>query len=704
LRQRQEKIKLRQMRRCLIFDYRTRAVRWASLMAVWAMSWLSELRGAPLDQWHWRNPLPQGNALHNVVFLNGAYIALGELGTVLLSSDGTNWVRQPSGTTFNLRDCAYGSGKYVLVGDFGTILTSTDAVSWTPQYASTFFSLYGVTYADGQFVAVGEQAVILTSPDGITWTQRSSGNWKLFDVMHAGGLFVAAGGNTPTANTPRVGVLLTSPDAKVWTIRVLTADSPFFSLAFGAGKYAAIARDNLYSDSVALWTSVNGTNWQTSVVSGLYSESASISHGNGSWLIATANTYEPYSGNGMILTSADLLDWTVVASNVPPVNSVVFGNGRVVSACANGTFLISSNGSSWSSPWPPSSLGPYFRDLEYVNGAFCEVAYDQLSFSADGVLWTNSMALTNTGNFLSITYGKGLYVAGSESRTVWISSDGVNWTNPAPGLSVQPYVGDVAVAYGNGVFVGAAGYAADIITSPDGTNWTAQQLYTNAFGSVYFRDIAFGNGRFVAVSEAAIATSSDGTNWLFDASYHGLQSVACGKGIFVAVGYGVVSTSVDGTNWVHRNDAGLGPLTDVAFGDGFFVVTTGQEYNTDLPPESAIWISTDGEQWSRRSSKTARALFQVTFGNGTFLIGGEGRAILQSEPLVSLAISRRATPELQVSGPVGRFYRIEYLDGMASSNSWDSLATILATNNPTPFLDTGWTNGTQRFYRAVLLP
>jgi len=638
------------------------------------------------------------------VYLNGAYLALGELGTILLSNDGTNWARLSPGTIFNLKDCAYGNGKYVVVGDFGTVLTSTDAVLWTPQYAGTFFSLNGVTYADGQFVAVGEQAVILTSPDGITWTQRSSGTWELFDVIHAAGMFVAVGGNTPPDPAPRAGVVLTSSDAKVWTIRVLTPGSPFSSVAFGSGKHVAIARDNLYSDSFVLWASTNGTNWQVSGLSGLFFESASIAYENGSWLITAANTYESYSGNGMILASADLGNWAVVASNAPPVNSVVFGNGKFVSTCLDGSFLVSANGSNWSSPWPKSSLGPYFRDLEYVNGAFCEVAYNQLTFSTDGVRWTNTVMLTNTGNFLSITYGKGLYVAGSEYRTVWISSDGLNWTNPAPGLSIQPYVGDVSVAYGNGVFVGAAGYAADILTSPDGTNWTAQELYTNAFGSVYFRDIAFGNGRFVVVSEDAIATSADGTNWFFEESYHGLQSVASGNGIFVAVGYGAVSTSVDGTNWVHRNDAGLGPLADVAYGDGLFVATTGQEYNTGLRSESAIWISTDGEHWSRRSSKTARALFQVTFGNGTFVIGGEGRAILQSEPLVSLAISRQAAPELQVSGPVGRYYRIEYLDGIASSNSWDSLATILATNNPTPFLDTTWTNGAQRFYRAALLP
>src|ERR1051325_4207560 len=88
-------------------------------------------QGSILDQWHWRNPLPQGNQLNNVVFVNGNYISIGELGTILTSTDGTNWVRRESGTTDTLRDCAYGAGRYVVVGDFGTVLSSTDLVTWT---------------------------------------------------------------------------------------------------------------------------------------------------------------------------------------------------------------------------------------------------------------------------------------------------------------------------------------------------------------------------------------------------------------------------------------------------------------------------------------------------------------------------------------------------------------------------------------------
>lgn len=130
-----------------------------------------ELRSASVGQWHWRSPLPQGNPLHHVVSANGGYLAVGDLGTILTSTDATNWTGQLSGTMLPLRGCAYGAGTYVVVGDFGTVLTSSNGITWTSHYAGTFYSLNAVTYGAGQFVAVGEQTTILTSPDGANWTR-----------------------------------------------------------------------------------------------------------------------------------------------------------------------------------------------------------------------------------------------------------------------------------------------------------------------------------------------------------------------------------------------------------------------------------------------------------------------------------------------------------------------------------------------------
>ena len=224
--------------------------------------------GEILERWHWRNPLPQGNALHNVAFVNGRYVATGEMGTLLTSNDGTNWVSQKAGTPLELRDCAYGAGKYVVVGDFGTVLTSTDAQTWTSQYAGTFYSLNGVTFAARLFVAVGEQTTILTSADGVTWVQRSSGSHDLSDVIQADGLFIASGGNAGVFCGHGTSLILTSPDASVWTYRVLKSGTPFTSLAWGGGQTAAVTRSDF--GVLELWTSANGVDWQPKPLPSLY--------------------------------------------------------------------------------------------------------------------------------------------------------------------------------------------------------------------------------------------------------------------------------------------------------------------------------------------------------------------------------------------------------------------------------------------------
>ena len=54
--------------------------------------------------WFWQNPLPQGNYLNDVKFINTTTgWAVGNAGTILRTTNGgTNWTSQTSGTTNDL--------------------------------------------------------------------------------------------------------------------------------------------------------------------------------------------------------------------------------------------------------------------------------------------------------------------------------------------------------------------------------------------------------------------------------------------------------------------------------------------------------------------------------------------------------------------------------------------------------------------------
>jgi hypothetical protein len=257
----------------------------------------------------------------------------------------------------------------------------------------------------------------------------------------------------------------------------------------------------------------------------------------------------------------------------------------------------------------------------------------------------------------------------------------------------------VAVAFGNGVFVGVSGYQADVLTSPDGLNWTAQELITNLSSSVFFSDITFGNGRFVAVSGTLVATSTDGTNWTSVPAQSWINAVAAGNGKFVAVGDSTIAVSTNGLDWTYQASSPTEALLDVAFGAGFFVAVGTGGYS-GLPHESPIWVSADGIHWSRRASWTPHTLSTVAFGDGTFVIGGDS-TILQSDPLLNLELAMQPAPRLLLWGPVNRSYNIEFADTLNPPNKWSTLTNVFAVQCPLSISDT---NGRGRFYRAALLP
>ena len=91
-----------------------------------------------------------------------SFVAVGNSGTVLKSSDGTTWTtvsatyEHPDNGTISLtgdfNGVAYGSSTFVAVGrtDNGSasIITSTDATAWTPRTSGTSNTLSDVTYEE----------------------------------------------------------------------------------------------------------------------------------------------------------------------------------------------------------------------------------------------------------------------------------------------------------------------------------------------------------------------------------------------------------------------------------------------------------------------------------------------------------------------------------------------------------------------------
>jgi photosystem II stability/assembly factor-like uncharacterized protein len=135
------------------------------------------------------SPNPPNPALRSITHVAGTFFAVGDAGTILSSTDGTNWTPHSSGLTSlpNLNGITHGS-IYVAVGEGGAILTSGDGNTWTTQTSVTSLTtntLRQVTSNGNIIVAVGDSGTIVTSINGgSTWTaqQIQSGTPSLVGV------------------------------------------------------------------------------------------------------------------------------------------------------------------------------------------------------------------------------------------------------------------------------------------------------------------------------------------------------------------------------------------------------------------------------------------------------------------------------------------------------------------------------------------
>ena len=188
-------------------------------------------------------------------------------------------------------------------------------------------------------------------------------------------------------------------------------------------------------------------------------------------------------------------------------------------------------------------------------------------------------------NLSDIAFGEGVFVAVGDSATIISSPNGRNWTVQSFQTNgVSDYTG---IAYGNGVFVAVGPGNHKVRTSDNGLDWGPAQR-----GSSALYDVAFGEGRFVAVGDA-ILTSVDGRSWTRVRRLSTSKAIAYGNSRFVALGEDDrVWISRNGIRWTNVLVNLPGTFKDIAFNGNVFIAAE-EDVTTDR-----MWTSTDGLFWS----------------------------------------------------------------------------------------------------------
>ncbi len=504
----------------------------------------------------------------------------------------------------------YANGLYVVGGNSGTILSSPDAIQWSASYIGSPGFIRAITWGANGFVAAGFSGLLARSSDGATWTMSSPIGTQLStpDVLGAaygaGRYVIAANGNG--------GGLYSSVDGLTWTMASTPGVPGFSSVVFGGGRFVAAisgpGQGIMYSDDGLNWTNTN-----------CGCAATSLAWGNG--------LFVAFPGNGDSLTSSDGKVWVDNAGAGVVGARLSFVRGQFFAVSGISAY-VSGDGTHWTLDYtaPGNSPEPLLAVAGGPNAYVLAGYGGQLVRSTDLSSWTPVSSDTR-GQFASVDYLNGVYVAVSNGAGVFRSTDAVHWAAattslPDPMSAVTDDGGRFLAVTFNKVF-----------TSADGDTWSTIPLNILGLGGI--SAIAFGGGRYVAVGgPGLILTSTDLASWTvvpsnLPSSFQGvpgLASVTYGAGKFVAVGNrGAIVTSVDGgQTWTVAANIDLSFFRGVTYGSsgGFVAVGYG----------GSIWQSADGATWNQVISPTTSDMLAVTYSNSEYVaVGGSGTALTSQD-------------------------------------------------------------------------
>jgi photosystem II stability/assembly factor-like uncharacterized protein len=513
--------------------------------------------------WH---PSPNIQGSPNLLFQNlaagdGRFVAVGSdydvgsgtwIGATATSTDAVNWIVRTHAPTPRLNAVAFHGGVFAAVGDLGTILTSPDGTTWTPRSAPAYH-LYAVIVTGSGFVACGQQGTILTSPGGVAWTPTPTpASWPTLRGLAADGLKVAcvglgstywwsenggmswqsrnfmSSGFSPTLITWGEGLwvaaesrylsesssyelrLAVSRDGSKWGILPpLPHPNPASGIRFAddrlwiygqagnilrsgplhTGNHAPtlqvnwpatltvrtntaipVTTNDADSDPVALlWELDNSQRYDFGPVlayralqGGWKTLTAWVSDGRGGHA-AASHTY---------LVDDPLLYWSDITS------SALEGAGFVTAACGNGRAVMAGGsvivdapedqmaaGTAWIKRSLPSPTNWYAYGVAYRQPGFVVVGqnYDfsasawrsSVRFSNGGQSWSSSQFLDGA-RLNAVAGADAAYVAVGDGGVIVRSTDGQSWSRVAAGLT-NSNIYSVAFVGARGLAVGSGG-------------------------------------------------------------------------------------------------------------------------------------------------------------------------------------------------------------------------------------------------------
>ena len=569
-------------------------------------------------------PIDLTSANNNICYGAGKFVSIAyRSNEFAYSTDGITWVKGtlPTSNKGWVAVC-YGNGKFVAVNDKtpNSIVVSSDGINWVEINNLTGFQMNYIYYGSGLFIIIPRNIArnILYSIDGINWTQGTlpSNKTNYCHGCYGNGKFVILNNYNYTD-----------------TFYYCTLPTSYYQFSGWNPSTDFIINENktisgTWSKKNKLRVSYSWSNQPRGMKSKVPSDEY-YHYGDNVMVDTTYNNKSGYKEEKWESSS------TISITNNP--NSICYGNGKFVAIGEYGTdavynaYVYSTDGINWTEGTLPSSQ--HWHYVCYGNSKFVAVVAnsDKFAYSTDGINWTQG-TMPSEQTWYSICYGNGKFVAIAWFSNIFAySTDGITWTQGTMPSNHRW----TSVCYGNGKFVAIPSGNTDVFAySTDGITWTEGTLpVTDDWGNVYYC-----NDKFVAVLKFSnvFAYSSNGTTWTEGTLpvKDRVTGAIYASNKYILVSYnGNYLYSTDCINWNYSSDELLNGAISLCYGNNKIVATrTGATTFAYFSPtyyQFSGWNKSDfnitadtsvSGSWSQVSAGGGTNLSELSVGD-TFFLG-----------------------------------------------------------------------------------
>ena len=581
------------------------------------------------SSWQWSNPVPQGQNLLEVQFINNstAYSCSTGGGVIKTSNSGANWICLSTGTkyyfasVFFLNDMTGFAGGYNNPGnvnlDKATLIKTTNGgISWNglntnfPVRNNIISTIYFLNTNTG-FISQTDGTVNKTTDGGNLWSTQTITGAQRFNFFDD---------NTGFAFNGAWKIFKTTNCGTTWT----TTQYNFTTEAFIDVSF--IDPLNWYvglSGGTVFKTTNAGLNWQN-----LYTGSPA---GMIKMVFVDINTGYFINNNGINRTTNQGVNWTqsLISSSGNLLRSLCFGNATTgVATGLSGIIYRTTNGGvNW-----VNLLAAYnsskMQCIFFVNDNTGFAGGGQQGNLGNAVL----MKTTNKGN-LWTTLGAGDnysntalyfsnentgYMGTSEGKIFKTTNSGTSWQLKNSGFGS---VSDILFTDQSTGYYSGSGYI--YRTTNEGLNWNIiNGVFGNSFSFVNSNTgyASYSNGTFYKTTNAGVSWLNMPTGY---SSLGGIYFVDELTG-YTTSGKYILKTSNSGVTWTtsfYNPNFGVGKIK-------FYDHNTGYSIGS----RSLILKTTDaGQSWTEQQQPSSCELFDFSVLNGdNVFVCGEFGAILKT--------------------------------------------------------------------------